>query len=150
GYRDYYLTEAGPAPFKALLGSENAGFLTLEPSEFDLDLAGAAPDLTHGVISTCAALTANATEVPTGEGCDPTKANLYEYFHNPAEPLTSAPLSLVNLLPAQSTGTPGAQLAAQSGAVSSDGSRVYFDLEGNLYLRSSGQTAQVDADAGGG
>ena len=140
GYQDYYLRDGGS--FTALLGAANAGFLALEPSAFDLRLAGASPDLAHPVLSSCAALSANATEAPLGEGCDPAKQNLYEYS-------SGSGLALVNLLPAQSAGTPGAELAAASGAVSSDGSRAYFTLEGNLYLRAAGQTKQVDEDAGG-
>jgi hypothetical protein len=143
GYQDYYLRDSAGAAFTALLGDANAGFLSLEPSDFDLRFAGAAPDLLHGVLSSCAALSAGATEVPAGEGCDPTKPNLYEYT-------AGGPLTPVNLKPGDTTGTPGAKLAAQSGAVSSDGSRVYFSLEGNLYLRAGGQTKQADEDAGGG
>jgi len=143
GYQDYYLRDTASATFTALLGNANAGFLNLEPRDFDIRFAGAAPDLLHGVLSSCAALSANATEVPLGEGCDPAKGNLYEYAAGGA-------LTPVNLKPGDSTGTPGAKLAAQSGAVSSDGSRVYFTLEGNLYLRAGGQTKQADVDAGGG
>jgi len=140
GYQNYYLRAGGV--FTALLGSANAGFLSLEPKDFDLRLAGASPDLSRPILSTCAALTTDAVEVPDGEGCDPEAQNLYLW--------SGAGLSLVNLLPAQSTGTPGAELAAQSGAISSDGSRVYFTQGGNLYLRASGQTKQADEDAGGG
>jgi hypothetical protein len=140
GYQNYYLTEGGST---ALLGSSNAGFLTLDPAHFDLRLAGSSPDLKHPVLSSCAALTANATEAPLGEGCVPAEQNLYEYSQGSG-------LTLVNLLPGDTTGTTGAALAAQSGAVSADGSRVYFRQGGNLYLRASGQTKQADEDAGGG
>ena len=139
GYRDYYLREA--SSFTALLGGANSGFLALEPKDFELQLAGASADLSHPVLSTCAALSADATEVTLGEGCDPEEINLYEW--------SGSGLTLINLAPGEGTGTPGATLAAQSGAVSTDGSRVYFTLEGNLYLRAGGQTVQVDADAGG-
>src|SRR5207344_1893060 len=47
-------------------------------------------------------------------------------------------------------GTPGAALAAEAGAISSDGSRVYWTAAGNLYLREGGQTVQVDEAQGGG
>jgi hypothetical protein len=143
GYQNYYLREGGA--FTALLGAANGGFLTLDPADFDLRLVGAAPDLRHGVLSSCAALSAGAAEVPLGEGCDPEKQNLYEYS-------PGAGLSLVNLLPAQGVGTPGAKLAAPSGAISSDGARVYWNdlATGDLYLRAGGQTKQVDAAAGGG
>jgi hypothetical protein len=46
---------------------------------------------------------------------------------------------------------PGAALAAQgAGAVSEDGSRVYFTAGGDLYLREGASTKQLDAAAGGG
>ena len=140
GYEDYYLIEGGST---ALLGNSNAGFLAIDPAHFDLSLAGTSPDLKHPVLSTCAALSSNATQVPLGEGCDPAQQNLYEY--SPGTGLT-----LVNLLPGETAGTPGAALAAQSGAISADGSRVYFSQGGNLYLRAAGQTKEVDEDAGGG
>jgi hypothetical protein len=43
-----------------------------------------------------------------------------------------------------------ARLAASSGAISSDGSRVYFSEEGKLYLAEGTQSTQVDAAQGGG
>ncbi|HEX5762185.1 MAG TPA: hypothetical protein VFY04_03580 [Solirubrobacterales bacterium] len=141
GYQNYYLRE-GPT-YTALLGAANAGFLALEPSDFELRLTGYSPDLRHPVLSSCAALTADATEAALGEGCDPAQQNLYRYAQGQG-------LTLVNILPAQSTGTPGAVLAAQSGAVSADGSRLYFTLGGNLHLREGAATKQVDAAAGGG
>lgn len=136
GYQNYYLREAGS--FRALLGSANAGLLALEPAEFDISFAGASADLRHGVLSSCAALTSNATEVPAGEGCEESKPNLYEYS-------VGAGLSLVNLLPGQTTGSPGAALAAQAGALSADGSRIYWTelATANLYLRTGGQTKLV-------
>jgi hypothetical protein len=143
GYQDYYLRESASGAFTALLGNANAGYLSLEPAELELRLAGSSPDLNHPVLTTCAALTANATEVPLGEGCDPAQANLYEYS-------PGGGLSLVNVLPAQSQGTPGATLAAPAGAVSADGSRVYFTVAGDLYLREGAATKQVDTAAGGG
>jgi hypothetical protein len=139
GYQNYYLREG--SSFTALLGSSNAGFLSIEPKEFDLGLAGTSADLKRPVLESCAALTANATEVPEGEGCKSQAGNLYLW--------NGSALTLINLLPTQSTGTPGAELAAQSGAVSEDGSRVYFTYAGDLYLRAAGQTKQADEDAGG-
>lgn len=46
--------------------------------------------------------------------------------------------------------TPGATLGAQAGSVSADGSRVYFTVAGNLYLREGTTTRQVDGEVGGG
>ncbi|HET7485752.1 MAG TPA: hypothetical protein VFJ64_10320, partial [Solirubrobacterales bacterium] len=45
---------------------------------------------------------------------------------------------------------PGAELAAQAGAVSANGSRVYFTSEGKLYLRDGATTKPVDESLGGG
>jgi hypothetical protein len=45
---------------------------------------------------------------------------------------------------------PGAALAAQGGAISTDGERVYLTQAGNLYLREGTLTKQVDEAQGGG
>jgi hypothetical protein len=45
---------------------------------------------------------------------------------------------------------PGSALAASSGAISMDGSRVYFTAAGNLYLHEGALTKQVDDEVGGG
>ncbi len=90
-------------------------------------------------------MTPAATEVPAGPGqCDPEEPNLYEW--------SSSGLELVNVLPGDTEGTPGAAIAASLGAISADGSRAYWkELEsGNLYLREAGQSVQVDETAGGG
>jgi hypothetical protein len=142
GYQNYYLRESAGGGFTVLLTSSAASETPLEPARFELSLAGASLDLRHVVLSTCAALTPDAIEIPLGEGCDPDEANLYEW--------SGGGLGLVNLLPAQIQGAPGATLAAQSLAVSADGSRVYWSDGANLYLRAGGQTRQVDAGAGGG
>ncbi len=118
------------------------GALTLSPEEPDLRLAGASPDLRHVILSTCAALTPDATEIPAGGGCDPAARNLYEW--SDGQP------ALINLLPGESHGTPFASLPVQSGAVSEDGSRVYWTLPGGpLYLREGGSTRQLDEASSG-
>jgi hypothetical protein len=143
GYRNYYLRNSSSGSFEALLQGPDIGGLALGPSDFELAFAGATPDLAHVILSTCAALTPEASEVPGPEGeCDAAEQNLYEK--------TGTSLKLINLLPAQAGGTPGATLAAQSRAISADGSRVYFHLNGNLYLRDGAVTKQVDQSAGGG
>jgi hypothetical protein len=131
GYQDYYLREA--AAFTALVGPADVANLDIGPSDFDLRLAGASSDLGHAVISSCAALSAGATEVPSGSGCDPAAQNLYEWS-------AGAGLSLIN-------GTPGATLAAPAGAVSDDGSHVFWtDLStGALHLSLAGTDQTVDA-----
>lgn len=137
GYRNYYLRSTSG-------GAQ--GLLTapppLAPEQFEVSFAGATPDLSQVVLSSCAALTAEAIEVPNGEGCDEARQNLY---------LRSAGgLRAINLLPAQAQTSPGAALAAPAGAISAAGERVYFSHEGDLYLREGGATKQVDAALGGG
>jgi hypothetical protein len=144
GYRNYYLRNNSDGSFAALLTSAGIATLPLGPEDFEVAFAGATPDLARVILSSCAALTTDATEVPAGNGeCDPAKQNLYE------KTAGSAP-RLINLLPAASTGTPGAGLAAQSRAVSADGSRVYWTDGTNLYLREGALTKQVDQSQGGG
>ncbi len=128
GYQNYYLRSG--SGFEALLGpSELSG---LDPASFEVALAGASPDLNHVVLSACAALTGDAVD-----GCGFDRPNLYVW--------SAGTLSLVNT-------APGAALGAQSGAVSSDGARIYWTdlVSGNLHLRAGAQVEQVDAAAGGG
>jgi hypothetical protein len=137
--------EAEPCPRSYSLRESAGGALTPSPEEPDLRFAGASPDLRHVVLSTCAALSPDATEVPGGGGgCDPSAPNLYQW--------SGGALQLVNLLPGQTEGTPGATLAAQGAAVSADGSRVYFITteDGALYLREAGgPTKEVPETVGG-
>lgn len=135
GYQNYYLRRAGLG-FEALLTSNELVGTDVGPANFELSFVGAAPDMQHILLSSCAALVAPATEVPLGEGCNPAKPNLYEWSQ-------AGGLSLVNA-------APGAALAAQAGAVSGDGSRIYFVAAGNLSLRQGAQIKQVDTAAGGG
>lgn len=145
GYQNYYLRTSAPLGFEALLGAGDVATLGVGPAELALSLAGASPDLRHVVLSTCAALTPDATEVLFGEGCDPDEPNLYLWS-------AASGLSLVNLLPGDTVGTPGAALGAQAEAISTDAARVYWKdaATGNLYLREGGQTERVDEAAGGG
>jgi hypothetical protein len=124
------------------LRTSPGGALAPSAEETDLSFAGANPGFSQVVLSTCAALTADAVEVPGVGGCDPSQANLYRWSGG-------AP-TLINLLPGAPVGTPGAGLAAQANAISTDGSRIYFSLAGNLYLRQGGQTLWVDEAQGGG
>ena len=132
GYQDYYLRNDETGAFSALVTQANSPSLTGSPDWFDLALAGASPDLRHVILSTCAKLTTEAIEVAGLEGCDPTRPNLYEY--------AEGRLKLINT-------SPGAKLAAQGGAVSPDGQRVYFTEAGKLWLR-EGATAPQELDEG--
>ena len=123
-----------------------SGALTLSPEEPDLRFVGASPDLRHVIFSTCAALTADAVEIADGKGgCEASATNLYRW--------DGTQLTLINVLPGQSKGTPGVILAAPGGAVSADGSQVYFTLveDGALYLAETGkETKLVPETVGGG
>jgi hypothetical protein len=131
-----------PCPRQLVLRDSAGTILAGTPARPDLRFAGANSDLTQIVVSSCAALAPGAIEVPAAQGCDPGAPNLYRW--------DGGALTLINLLPAMPFGTPGATLAAPGGAVSADGSRVYFELGGNLYLRAGSTTVAVDAAAGGG
>ena len=134
GFRNYYLRNSPDGSFAALLTGTDLAHLTLGAEDFEVAIAGATPDLAHIVISTCAALTAGATEAPGGVGgeCNPTKQNLYEK--------SGGALTQVNT-------APGATLAAQSGAISTNGSRVYWTDGIDLYLREGAVNRQIDGEA---
>jgi hypothetical protein len=134
--------EGEPCSRSFALRATATGALTSLPEEPDLRFVGASADLGHLVLSTCAALTPAATEVPGGEGCDPAFPNLYDW--------SVGTLRLLNLLPGDSQGTPGAALAEPASAVSTGGSRVYWAHGGELYLREASQTRWVDEAVGGG
>jgi hypothetical protein len=140
GYRDYYLRTSSGA-FESLLTAGDLLRTTLSASQFELRLVAATPGLDHAVLSSCAALAPGATEVAAPGGCDPAGQNLYEW--------SGGELALINVLPGESTGTPGATIGATSGAISTDGSRVYFRVGDVLYLREDGATRLVDESATG-
>lgn len=138
GYMAYYLRDNASGEFDSLLASADVAHSAVSPALLEIKLVATSPDLSHLILSSCAALTADATEVPAGPGaCDPDETNLYEW--------SAAGLELVNLLPGDAQGTPGAAIAAPIGAVSVDGSVVYWSHGGTLYLRSGGQTVLVGA-----
>ncbi len=141
GFRNYYVRDSLSGSSKGLLDATDLSSLVLGAEDFELEFAGATPDLAHIVISTCAALTLDATEVAGSDGeCNPAKQNLYEK--------SGSSLGLLNLKPGQATGAPGAVLAAQSRAISADGSRVYWtdSAETELYVRNGAETIAVDDD----
>jgi hypothetical protein len=134
--------EGEPCSRSYVLRTTATGALTSLPEELDLRFVGASADLGHLVLSTCAALTPEATEVPDGDGCDPAFPNLYAW--------SNGTLRLLNILPGDSQGTPGAALAEPASAVSTGGSRIYWAHSGELYLREGSQTEWVDEAVGGG
>jgi hypothetical protein len=141
-YMAYYLRNSGGS-YSSLLSAADLSHSAVAPEAFSVSFAGASPDLSHLVLSSCAALTANAVDLPDGEGgCEGSSQNLYE--------ASAGSLLAINLLPGEGKTTPGAQLAAPIGAVSEDGSRVYFTHAGNLYLREGANSAQADEAKGGG
>jgi len=120
---DLQRCETAPCPRRYQLRQSATGALAPSAAATDLGLAGANRDLTQTVLSTA--------------------GNLYAW--------SGGAMTAVNLLPGDSAPTPGATLAAQgAGSISADGSRIYFNLGGNLYLRDGNQTVQVDQAVGGG
>jgi hypothetical protein len=139
-YMAYYLREGGA--FSSLLTAGDVAHSALAPDALELAFAGAAPDLSHVVLSSCAALTADAVEVPGPPGhCDDGARNLYEW--------SASGLRAVNLLPGASVTSPGAGLAAPVAAVSEDGSRVYWTDGSAIYLREGDETASLPEASGG-
>jgi hypothetical protein len=137
GYRNLYLREG--STYTPLITAANSPLLSVSAEDFRLAYGDASPDLRHVVFSTCAALIAGATEVPSAEGCDPAAQNLYQW--------QEGQLRLINVLPAQSTSAPGAAIAAGRRPVSADGTRVYWTYGGSLYLREGEATKLIDAGA---
>jgi hypothetical protein len=127
GYEDYYLRDNSSGTFQALITPANAPSLTLSPEAFEVRFAGATPDLSEVVLSTCAKLTPQASEECGGGG----GSNLYRW--------SDGQLELIN------AGLSGAQLAAPADAISADGNRVYFTAteDGTLYLREGEATKLV-------
>jgi hypothetical protein len=135
GYPDLYLRQSAAGAYQALITQAELNHSSVTREHFEVQLVAATPDLAHLVISSCAALIANATEVSSGPGaCNGGEQNLYEW--------SGGVLTLLNLLPGETTGTPGAVIGASLGAISTDGSRVYFTMlqDGALYLREGTQT----------
>jgi len=133
GYATYYIRREPGGTYTSLLTPADLTHTAVSPEHFHLSLAAATPDLSTVILSSCAALTADATEVAVGAGeCGEGDRNLYRW--------SGGGLALVNLLPGESAGTPGAAVAAPIGAVSADGNRVYFTSseDGLLYLREFG------------
>jgi hypothetical protein len=130
----YYLRDSATGSFTSLLDEADLAHTAVDAEHFSVSFAGATPDLRHIVLSSCAALTANASETITGPGeCDASAQNLYEW--------SEGSLEAVNVLPGETLTTPGAVLAAPAGAISTGGSRVYFGMleDGPLYLREAGE-----------
>jgi hypothetical protein len=143
GYMAYYLRDSANGALSSLLAEGDVKHSALSPPALEVSFAAASSDLSRIVLSSCATLTANASEVPGGPGrCDPEAPNLYEW--------SAAGLKALNVLPADTAATPGADIAASIGAISADGSRAYWREGGDLYLREGAQTAQVDESLGGG
>jgi hypothetical protein len=143
GYMAYYLRDNTSGDFSSLLEAADVAHSALLPPELEVDFVTATPDLAHVVLSSCAALTANAVEVSGPPGhCDAEAPNLYEW--------SVAGLRAINFLPEAALATPGAAVAAPLGAVSEDGSRIYWTDGGQLYLREANQTREVDGNEGGG
>ncbi|HWA55492.1 MAG TPA: hypothetical protein VG816_15085 [Solirubrobacterales bacterium] len=144
-FPELYLRDNTTGAYQALITQAEHNHSAVTPEHFEASLVAATSDLSHLVISSCAALTPDATEVSAGPGqCNAAEQNLYEW--------SGGALTLLNLLPSEATGTPGAEVAASLGAISTDGTRVYFTTleDGALYLREGSQTKLLPETIGGG
>jgi hypothetical protein len=144
GWPELYLRENQGGTYRALFGAGDLVHTAVAPENFEANLVGATPDLSHLVVASCAKLTPDAVEVISDPGqCDPEAQNLYEWS-------AGAGLTALNFGPGETTTTPGAALAAPLGAVSTDGLRVYFGgRDGALYLREGAQTKLLSETTGG-
>jgi hypothetical protein len=134
GYENFYFHDNQSGSYSSLLSAAPEE----SSSEFELSLVGSTPDLAHPVFSTPASLTP-----PGSTPGSRASQNLYEWI--------DGRLQLINLLPGETVGTPGAELAAhdadgRQSAISPDGSRVYFTEggpSGPVYLREGIGTADA-------
>ena len=138
GFMAYYLRSPA-GTYSSLLDPGDLLHTAVGKEAFSVSFAGASPDLAHVILSSCSALMSNATEVPNGSGgCEAADQNLYE--------ASGGSLTAISLLPGETQTTPETgptKLAAPIGAISSDGSRVYFSAAAGLYLRDGSQTKEV-------
>lgn len=141
GYMAYYSRNNETGGFASLLSASDLSHTAVAKEDFEVAFAGASPDLSHIVLSSCAALTPDAKEVPAPGGC--VGQNLYEW--------SAGSLKALNLLPPSDTKTtPGALLAAPIGAISDDGARVYVTQleDGPIYLREGTQSKGIPGTTG--
>ena len=114
------------------------------PGVFTLSFAGASSDFSHVVFLADDALTGATADAP--EAAVPAKPSEFNVYES-----VGGELRLVNVLPGNATSDPNASVA-QSGAVSADGSRIYWTDQstGRVYLREDGASTIEVPDAGGG
>ena len=136
------LVTAANVPPGTKFGS-SAEEIAFEGEGHDLHFEGATPDLSHVVLSSTEALTANAVK-------DGVMRSLYEW--------TGGMLQLLSVLPNGKPATAEAE-PSQLGynglvvrhAISNDGSRIFWEAGKHLYMRDTtkAETIQLDAVQGG-
>ncbi len=143
GYKNYYLDEIAGGALQPLIGHT----LSVPPEEFELQLLGVTPDLSHVVVSSPTALGVGAIE-------EQSKENLYDWER------ATGLFQPVNILP---DGAPypeaglllGGRGNATGHAISDDGSTVIWTGGAALYARDGigtqqAKTIQADAPDGEG
>ena len=106
GYRNFYLRDNGGGNYTALLTADDLDG-GIASDKFEVTFVAATPDLSQVVLSSCAALTEDASEVAgIGGECDPAEPNLYRYS-------AASGLNLINIPPGKTQGAPGATVATQ-------------------------------------
>lgn len=147
GYANLYMQEAAtPGVLAALVATRPPNRAGVD---FQLKFAGASPDLSRVFFSANDALTGTTLFAP--EPGDPGQFghDLYEWHEGS--------LDLVNVLPGNTGVAEGAVFASAQGSgalssdahgVSADGSRVFWDADGRLYVRVNGEeTLEVSGAA---
>ncbi|MFY9822264.1 MAG: hypothetical protein WAM82_12855, partial [Thermoanaerobaculia bacterium] len=95
GYMAFYARNNETGGFASLLSASDLSHTAVAKEDFEVAFAGASPDLSHIVLSSCAKLTTDAKEVLAPGGC--VGQNLYEW--------SEGTLKAINLLPPSGTET---------------------------------------------
>ncbi len=146
GYGNLYLQQAGnPGTLRPLLtGALFAAHPPhREPLAWKLEYDGHSPNFSAQYFTVNDALTGSGAYAPEPVDPGPSGRDLYEW--------RGGSLSLVNVLPGNTTVATGASFASASSdthAVSVGGHRVFWDAGGHLYVREDNRTTREVHDPG--
>jgi len=133
-----------PLDLSSLLGEGPPNRSATGSGSFKILYSGASSDLSRVFLQANDALTGETASAPAAEDGGADKFNLYEW-----EPATGA-LRLVNVLPGNTETKAGASFeGASAGAISDDGSRVFWSDGVHLYVRDEGEVTREILSASG-
>jgi hypothetical protein len=129
----YARTDSSPPAYEPLLSTANTPPESAFGEAAPVHVQGASPDLRHVLLVSQAPL----TEAPAAAN------SLYEWAGGSIEPVSVKPAGEGG---ATVAAAPGSGKASVRGAISADGSRVFFSADGALYVRdtSRGETVRLD------